>query len=195
MAERRRLTYETINVTEKVVANPQEAAVDEFAAEAERFVAWAMNGSDSGHAAAMEALRRIQRLYLAGLALPPAWDPVLAGEPDEPGIGRDEVRAVGQACRRLPLDLYGEVFDPLSVPPEQPVIGSLVDDIQDIYADVAGGLRAYRGNRRAQAVWEWRFNLQIHWGEHATGAIRALHCWLAANGFDPVDEPDESPKE
>jgi hypothetical protein len=38
--------------------------------------------------------------------------------------------------------------------------------------------------RRAQAVWEWGFGLRHHWGEHATGAIRALHCRLAANAFE-----------
>jgi len=38
--------------------------------------------------------------------------------------------------------------------------------------------------RRAAAVWEWGFGFRHHWGEHATGAIRVLHAWLAANAFD-----------
>jgi hypothetical protein len=81
--------------------------------------------------------------------------------------------------------LYGEVFNPLIVPPEEPVLGSLSDDITDIYRDVVTGLREYEAGRRTQALWEWGFGFQAHWGEHATGAIRALHCWLASNFLGP----------
>jgi hypothetical protein len=24
-------------------------------------------------------------------------------------------------------------------------------------------------------VWEWRFHFDVHWGEHAVDALRALH--------------------
>ena len=88
------------------------------------------------------------------------------------------------------------MFDPLPVPPEEPVVGSLTDDIADIYRDVIPGLREYELGRRAQAVWEWGFGLRHHWGEHATGAIRALHCRLAANAFDRLAaeaEPGAAP--
>src|SRR5262245_3334354 len=39
-------------------------------------------------------------------------------------------------------------------------------------------LNKYRAGRRAQALWEWGFGFEHHWGRHAAGAIRALHCWL-----------------
>jgi hypothetical protein len=84
----------------------------------------------------------------------------------------------------LPFDLYGEVFDTVPMPPEQPVVGSLTDDITDIYRDVISGLREYEAGRRASAGWEWSFGLRQHWGAHAMGAIRALHCWLASNAAD-----------
>jgi hypothetical protein len=64
---------------------------------------------------------------------------------------------------------------------ETPVVGSLSDDLADIYRDVVTGLRAYDRGDRAGAVWEWRFNLHAHWGAHATGAMRALHWWLCNN--------------
>ena len=84
--------------------------------------------------------------------------------------------------------MYGEVFDPLTIPSEEPVIGSIADDIIDIYRDVVTGLRAYRLGDLANARWEWAFNFAHHWGEHATGAIRALHAWLAANAPDDLAE-------
>src|SRR5262245_45405487 len=116
-------------------------AVDRFAAEAARFRDWALNGTDQAEWAARGALVRLTRLYLAALELPPAWNEELADQPDAERVGDDECRAGGAACRRLPFDLYGEVFDPFLVPPEEPVVGSLTDDITDIYRDVITGLR------------------------------------------------------
>jgi hypothetical protein len=83
------------------------------------------------------------------------------------------------------------VFDPLSVPPDEPVVGSLSDDLCDVYREVVSGLREYEAGRRAQAVWEWGFGLRHHWGKHATGAIRALHRWLAANASDRLAAEDQ----
>ena len=97
-------------------------------------------------------------------------------------VSKAEWRVVFTAAGRLPRDYYSELFDPLVVPGEQPpVIGSLSDDIADIYSDVMDGLRLYQAGNRAAAVWKWRFGVQHHWGAHATGAIRALHSWLATN--------------
>ncbi len=65
------------------------------------------------------------------------------------------------------------------MPPEEPVVGNLADDLSDIFNDVDRGLLAFEAGRREEAVWEWGFYLAHHWGDHATSAIRALHCWLA----------------
>lgn len=156
-------------------------AIDRFAAEAACFREWALNGTDEAEWAARGALLRLTRLYLAALELPPAWTEELAEQPAVERVSDEESQAIGAACRRLPFDMYGEVFDPLHIPPEEAVVGSLTDDITDIYRDVITGLREYNAGRRAQAVWEWGFGLRHHWGEHATGAIRALHCWLSCN--------------
>ncbi len=157
--------------------------VEQFAAVAIAFREWATRGTDTGEYAGRNALLHITRLYLAALELPPAWSEELADQPDAKRLDDAELRALFVAGR-LPFDYYAEVFNPLVMPPEDPVSGSLADDIADIYRDVIMGLREYEAGRRAQAVWEWGFRLQSHWGEHATGAIRSLHCWLAANAFD-----------
>jgi Domain of unknown function (DUF5063) len=171
-------------------------AVERFAAEAVAFHEWAITGTDSGADAARNGLVGITRLYLAALELPPPWAEELADQPDAMRVGVEEWRVVHSASARLPLSYYGEVFDPLPFPSEEPVIGDLADDIADIYRDVVSGLREYQAGRRAQAVWEWGFGFRHHWGEHATGAIRALHCLLASNAFDRLAakaEPLSSP--
>lgn len=162
-------------------------AVDRFAAETTAFQQWALHGTDSGAEAAREALIRITRLYLAGLELPSAWSEELADQPDAERVGNTEWGDVfATAQRRLPMKHYCEVFEPWAVRPMEPVVESLPDDIADIYRDVVTGLRAYQSGQRSVAVWEWEFGLHTHWGEHATGAIRALHCWLAKNASDKL---------
>ena len=159
--------------------------VERFAEEAEAFDVWVSGGTDVGEEAARNALLRVTRLYLAGLGLPPPWAEGGAEQSKAEGIGEAEWWAVYAAAeKRLPFNHYAEVFDPFIDPPEEPVTGSLADDIGDIFRDVVGGLREYRAGRRATAIWEWGFLFRHHWGDHATGAIRALHSWLAANAPD-----------
>ncbi|MDN3451847.1 DUF5063 domain-containing protein [Planococcus sp. APC 3906] len=71
-------------------------------------------------------------------------------------------------------NLYTEIFDPYQ--DEKPVNGCLDDDIMGIYRDIKKGLILYEQGKSIEAVWEWRFGLEMHWGEHATSAIRALHA-------------------
>jgi Domain of unknown function (DUF5063) len=160
-------------------------AVTQFAAEAARFRQWARDGSDTGEVAVRHALIRILTLYLAALDLPPEWSDELADAPDAEGISRDERWAIYHGiAARLPFDNYACVFEPFILPPEEPVVGSIADDVAGIYDDVVGGLIEYEAGRMAKAVWEWGFQLRSHWGRHATDAIYALHTWLTENAWD-----------
>jgi Domain of unknown function (DUF5063) len=152
---------------------------DQFAQQATLFEAWILESSTQGQQFAHEAVKHLIQLYLATLELPSHADGGLHHVPDAQGIS-DEVmhRAADSLRGRLPFDLYGTVFDPQIVPPEESSIGSLADDLLDIYRDVATGLREYERGLPAKAIWEWGFNFQHHWGRHATDAIRALHGWL-----------------
>jgi hypothetical protein len=71
---------------------------------------------------------------------------------------------------------YREVFDPYEQPAEDPVTGSLADDLTDIYLDLARGEALWGEGDPDAAVWHWQYLFQQHWGEHATGALRALHA-------------------
>jgi hypothetical protein len=96
----------------------------------------------------------------------------------------DEQRArVAKRACELPCQLYAEIFDPYEQP-ARPVTGHLADDIGDIYSDVARGLMLCDRGQSDEALWEWGFNFRIHWGEHATGAIRALHAHLAQENWE-----------
>ncbi len=160
------------------------SSVETFAAEAAAFERWLLDGADRDVDAVRAALVRVVSLYRAAIDLPPEWSDELRNTPDVERANDAARIAAAVAAHKLPLDLYGEVFNPTLVPPEQPVIGSLADDLADIYRDVVSGLRVYEKGNRASAVWEWGFNLHAHWGAHATSAIRALHWWLVENAID-----------
>jgi len=82
---------------------------------------------------------------------------------------------------------YQEVFDPYADPPELPVTGSLSDDLADILLDLEDGEMLWERGDFDSAVWEWRFGFESHWGEHVTGALRAIRTLAAVHdlGFPP----------
>jgi hypothetical protein len=47
-------------------------------------------------------------------------------------------------------------------------------------------LRAFRAGCRLEAAGHWGSGFRLHWGKHATSAIRALHCWVTGQGVYPL---------
>jgi hypothetical protein len=145
-------------------------SVDAFAAQATLFERWLLDGTDAEADVAREALVRLLALYAAGLELPNEWSDGLDDEPELLRLTGDEMRRVHTAASRLPFDRYSEIYNPTITAPAEPVYGSILHDLADIYRDVGSGLRAYENGRRAAAIWEWSFGLHSHWGAHATSA-------------------------
>ena len=56
--------------------------------------------------------------------------------------------------------------------------GSLVDDLADVAADLAHGLKHYRAGRLDEALWWWQFSYLSTWGVRATSALRVLQSML-----------------
>jgi hypothetical protein len=166
--------------------------LDKFAREARLFCQWA-TGADGTAASVPAALIRVGALYNAALALPNPWTPGLSDQVADVELPDADLRLVAERAATLPCQLYWEIFDPLQDPPEEPVIGHTSDDIDDIYRDVAAGLVLFDSGRRDEAGWEWGFNFRTHWGEHATGALRAFHAYLAQEDPDGLSSmPDTS---
>lgn len=158
--------------------------VASFAHEVLRFQNWLLQGTDTGPQAAREAVIRITNLFAKAILLPQPWSDALSTTKDVERVRIDDMQSVIEACGRLPFNCYSDVFDPFQLPAAEPITGSIADDIADIYRDTASGLIAYQEGNLAGAIWEWGFNFEIHWGEHATSAIRALYCWLRENSKD-----------
>ena len=156
----------------------RQAIARRFGDEARRFVAWADGGSTPALDAPL-ALRHVVALYAAALELPQPWsERVSHGDaPEPPGLAA-RLAAVRSRAGTLPLQHYSEIFSPL-VMADEPVVGDLADDLADIYREVAIGLHLLDAGFVDDAIWQWGFAFQVHWGEHASSAIRALHCYLS----------------
>jgi len=119
-----------------------------FVAEAEKFCAFIE--SATSEIPVVERLviarQRLLALYAAALTLPV--------EP-ESGLAR-EMRK--RAVSRWPG------FEPS----EDNLVGSsITDDLLDVYGDVSHGLDRWIAGDQLEAVWEWCFYLDTHWGVHA----------------------------
>jgi len=75
-------------------------------------------------------------------------------------------------------DRFWEIFDPTQS--EKPIEGSLSLELSEIRFDLQQGLVALeRGAPLDAVVWEWRWGLENHWGNHLVNALRVIH-WQRA---------------
>ena len=110
----------------------------------------------------------IMRLYISALNLPeiePETEDAL------PSISSEPLQI--HFSQQISPD-YWEIFNPRTL--EEPVYCNLLDDLSDIASDLQKGMVEYQSGRIGNAVFEWRFGLNSHWGNHAVDALRALHA-------------------
>ncbi len=103
-------------------------------------------------------------------------------------LGQERWSVTFNAVRKVlgPYDVYWVVFDPAEQ--EEPVAGSVADDLVDTYRDVLDGLALLdQGAPLADVIWTWRFSFQSHWGRHVLDALRATHWLIHGHRIGPGD--------
>ena len=150
-----------------------EPAVESFAEIAQRYCSWAESPSGEPRDEMQTARKLLLELHRAAIVLPDLGP----GEDTEDAVSADECNSVRVRFQKLPVYGYWDVFNPLEE--EAPVFNTLPDDMSDIYLDLKEGLLLYARRQIVEAVWEWRFNFEIHWGAHLTGAQRAIHAYFS----------------
>ena len=108
----------------------------------------------------------IMKLYVAALHLPNS-------ETDTVEQNDNAMPAEIRISSQVP-STYWEVYDPFE--DTEVICGSLYDDLSDIIRDIEKGINEYDAGRIGNAVFEWRFGLNNHWGKHAVDMIRAIHA-------------------
>ena len=153
---------------------------EETAAEAQSFldaVTEVAAGSSPDIAIPVLLLALTQSL-LTGARLGAITD-IVPSERFEPDAGPDpDVDPIRASLANVfeGLDEYADVVDPLTN--GEVVRGSLSDDLADVAADLAHGLRHYRSGRVDEALWWWQFSYLSTWGVRATSALRVLQSML-----------------
>ena len=165
-----------------------------FAAEARRYCTLIESDAASNSWMFAEAcLRHVLRLYEQALLLPeiePSTTDLLAG------IDQETWEAVRtRTGQKLARDCYWEIFEPFEQEKPEPVVGSISDDLADIWRDLKRGLMEIDKGRPASisdAVWDWRCSFETHWGHHAAEAIFALNA-LCFGQFADASRPQPTP--
>ncbi len=145
--------------------------LDEFAVAARAYCSWCEE--PDGDVA--KAFRLVSLLVAAIVDVPRGK----GGNAEVRDISSDEQQRVYDKLRALPLGLYKVHFNPHNVYDTPNEIGDLLSDLSETWADVKEGLVLFDAGHRAEAAWQWHFLFHAHWGRHATGAMYALHSWLA----------------
>jgi hypothetical protein len=148
-------------------------AVAAFAEVAQRFRNWAESAPGEPHDEMLLARELLAELHLAILQVPDLG----VGESTKDAFSAKEWTRVCSRFQQLPVSGYWDVFNPLVE--EAPVFNSLWDDLSDIYRDLIEGLHLYDDGKVVEAVWEWRFGFESHWGAHLTGAQRAIYAYFS----------------
>lgn len=97
---------------------------------------------------------------------------------DDERPSNEEYASAVQKLKPLPFDIYRVVFDPHDfAEKDEPVVGSLSDDLADIYRDLAGGVALARAGHIDDACFYWAFNYRTHWARHVVSALTAIEIY------------------
>ena len=108
------------------------------------------------------------QIYTLGVQLPDV-------EPEEIEFSKNDYPSPISSIEILlgKYDMYNEVFDPIY---DNEIVGaSLSDDLADIYQDLKDPLIDFDNNKKNDAIWSWKFNIQGHCGDHLVDSLRAIH--------------------
>ena len=84
---------------------------------------------------------------------------------------------------------YWQVNHFLDDQPAEAGVGDLGDDLADIYLDLRRGFAILdSGGSINDAVWEWRFSFEHHWGQHAVDGLRVIHTLVNGGRDAPADD-------
>jgi len=101
-----------------------------------------------------------------------------AADYDDDRLDNEECTRAVQKLTPLPFDIYRVVFDPHDFEEkDEPVVGSLSDDLVDIYLDLAGGVALARAGHLGDACFYWAFYYSSHWDRHAVSALAAIEIY------------------
>ncbi len=168
-------TRDTIYMERNTLTPNENNAVEEFAKLALEYIHLVEKVPDlKAHQFLVECSVLLPKLYAGAQILPDIW-----------AIGEYEDAQVetpfGVISDKLgKYDFYHDVYDPVF--DEDIQYHPISEDLAEIYVDLKRQILKFElgGDHRIEAIWNWRFGFQMHWGNHLLGAMRPMH-WLIYN--------------
>jgi Domain of unknown function (DUF5063) len=150
----------------------------------------AISREEAGSSAVPLLLLEVSQILLAGARLGAQSD-FGVEEEFQPDVGPDpDLDAMRERLAALldGVDAYVYNFDPYD--PE--LVGAkLSDELTSIATALANGLRHFRAGNVAEALWWWQFSYVAHWGNEASGALRALQSIVSHDRLDTDIEGEQ----
>lgn len=95
---------------------------------------------------------------------------------DGPEAPRFDEAAFGQsAARFFEKDDVIWLIDPEGGPDQEAMCTFATSELAEIAADLTSVLSAFENSSEADAIWEFRFGYQAHWGDHLHRVRHYLH--------------------
>jgi len=135
-----------------------------------------------------EFLQIIQRLlltlYTLGLDLPDIY--VSADVDFDTNLSDTEMKRILKFIgARVPFSYYWVVLNPVDMQNLADTgTGDLTDDLGDIYKDLKTTLIMFDKEdsvAKENAVWQFKFDYDSHWNQHAIEALQAIYHYLYEN--------------
>lgn len=169
------------NLSEDIILLLNSEPVEGFLNAANNFVN--LLESDSGGVTEDQYYKEIHlallALYITGINLP---EVDLIYSDDKTDFDDDKLfenqKGLNISDKLLKNCIYYQVFDPIYPAKDEPTQGLLYGDFVEIYTDIKRELQKIKiGTNEAveDALWQLRFGVQTHWGNHCINALRALH--------------------
>jgi Domain of unknown function (DUF5063) len=149
--------------------------VEKFAEIARRYCAWAESSASETHSEMQMAQKFLAELNYFVLDLP---DDEFEDDVELEDVSTEQWKLVRERFSNLPVNGYWTIFDPIYDEEKVAVYGMLSDDLGDIYRDIKYGLLLFDAGHFSEAVWEWRFNFNIHWGRHLLDAQKVIYSYF-----------------
>ena len=141
------------------------SSIEAFYQTAEEFITY-IKENELSERNSKDLIIFLMKLYLAAMDLPEIDIDTIEDDISE------EVVVSARFRDRMPL-IYQEFFEPFR--DNEPVCGSLMEDINEIIKDLQEGIAAYQNSHYGNAVHLWSLFYNPRWGQHAIDAIKALH--------------------
>lgn len=158
-----------------------------FAERAKEFITWCQSSHEGKNPKTfqLEVLPMLSILYATAWMLP--HDESRTSLPEAPAITPEHRQKLTENFKAMPFQLYWEMLMPSKMEGDaMPICSDLLEDLQDIYADLVAGLWHFEQREIEAAVFAWRFRFSAHWGKRIVSAMHALHL------YEPKEETPPS---